>query len=234
MSEPNRHEPPTAGGGDIVHSGIRAVISAIPYVGSPALEFFNFMLAPPVERRRQEWMEGVGEALRDLESRGAVTADDLQRNEAFVSTALQAAQVAVRTHQREKLDALRNAVTNAALPGAPDDSLQLMFVGMVDRFTEWHLRVLKFLADPPQWFASRDRQFPVFMTSSLSHILTEAYPELKDRRDFYDQVAKELLDCGLLNTDGLHAMMSANGAAVSRTTDLGNRFLKFVAGRPAV
>jgi hypothetical protein len=103
-----------------------------------------------------------------------------------------------------------------------------MFLGWVDRFTVWHLRILALLDDPKAWFAARNRPFPAFMTSSLGGVLMEAYPELKDQRGFYDLIAKDLWNSGLLNTDGLHAMMSAAGAGASRTTDIGKQFLQFV------
>jgi hypothetical protein len=127
-----------------------------------------------------------------------------------------------------KLDALRDAVLNPAAPLAPADSLHQMFLYWGDRFTVWHLRLLAFFDDPKGWFAARGRQFPAFMTSSLGNILTKAYPELKDQRPFYDLIAKDLWNNGLMNTDGLHAMMSANGAGASRTTDIGKLFLRFI------
>jgi hypothetical protein len=129
----------------------------------------------------------------------------------------------------EKLAALREAVADPAKPLPVADAVQEMFLGWADRFTAWHLRVLAFLDDPKRWFATRSRPFPAMMMGSLSGVLTDAYPELRDRRDFYDLVAKDLWLAGLLNTDGLHAMMYAGGAAASRTTDLGKQFLRFIA-----
>ena len=82
--------------------------------------------------------------------------------------------------------------------------------------------------DPKAWFAARNRPFPAMMMGSLGGVLTDAYPELRDRRDFYDLIAKDLWHAGLLNTDGLHAMMSAGGAAASRTTEIGKQFLRFI------
>jgi hypothetical protein len=71
-----------------------------------------------------------------------LTPERLSRNEAFVSTALRATEIAVRTHEHEKLEALRNAVMSSALPDAPDDTLQQIFLNHVDSLTPWHLRIL--------------------------------------------------------------------------------------------
>lgn len=128
----------------------------------------------------------------------------------------------------EKLAALREAVADPAKPLPVADSVREMFLGWADRFTGWHLRVLAFLDDPKGWFAAQNRPFPALTMGSISNVLADAYPELRDRRDFYDLIAKDLWLAGLLNTDGMHAMMSAGGAAASRTTDIGKQFLRFV------
>ena len=66
------------------------------------------------------------------------------------------------------------------------------------------------------------------MIGSLSQILTSAYPELQNQRAFYDLVSKDLWNNGLMNTDGLHAMMSASGTGASRSSDIGKQFLRFI------
>ena len=62
--------------------------------------------------------------------------------------------MATRNHEQEKIDALRNAVLNSALPHPPDDSLQQTFLAWVDRFTVWHLHSLSLFDDPKAWFAA--------------------------------------------------------------------------------
>jgi hypothetical protein len=98
----------------------------------------------------------------------------------------------------------------------------------LERFSVWHIRVLEVLDSPAQWFAARNQQFPAFMTSSLGGVLTSAYPELRDQRAFCDFIAKDLWKSGLLNTDGLHVIMSAHGAAASRATEIAKQFLNFI------
>ena len=131
-------------------------------------------------------------------------------------------------HMQAKIDAMRDAVSTPAASLPPAESLHQMFLSWADRFTVWHLRILSFFDDPKAWFSARGRQFPLQMMGSLSQILTSAYPELQTQRAFYDLVAKDLWNNGLMNTDGLHAMMSASGADASRTTDIGKQFLRFI------
>jgi hypothetical protein len=127
-----------------------------------------------------------------------------------------------------KLDALREAVLNPSTPLPPVESLHQMFLAWVDRFTGWHMRILVFFDDPRGWFEKRGRPFPAFMFSSPSSVLTEAYPELKNQQSFYDMIAKDLWNNGLMYTDGLHGTMSAGGAGDSRTSDIGKQFLRFI------
>lgn len=136
--------------------------------------------------------------------------------------------MATRPAPDEKLKILREAVADPSRPHPPDDSLREMFAGWAERFTVWHVRLLALLDDPGAWFAARNRPFPAPSVGSLSGLVTDAFPQLRGHRDFYDLVAKDLWLAGLVNTDGLHTTMSGSGVAASRTTELGKRFLRFV------
>jgi hypothetical protein len=142
---------------------------------------------------------------------------------------MQASQAAVRTSQKEKRDALRNAVLNAALPHAPDESRQQIFLSWVESLTVWHLRMLKLFADPPAWYQAAKRQPPQWqITGSLSQLLTDAYPELAKEDKLCDKIFKDLYDAGLINTSGFKTMMSGSGPLERRATELGNQFLRFI------
>lgn len=61
---------------------------------------------------------------------------------------MHATQIALRSHQTEKLNALRNAIVNVAKGSAPDEVLQNVFLNFVDSFTEMHLKILKVFQSP--------------------------------------------------------------------------------------
>jgi hypothetical protein len=221
--------PPASSLGDKAHALAKAGIGSIPLVGAAATELFQMLLAPPLERRRQEWMEAVAEGLRRLEKEQRIDLGKLSENEAFIDTVMQASQVAMRNSHQEKRDALRNAVLNSALPHPIDESRQQMFLNLVDVLTVWHLRILKLLANPTRWFQAHNRKPPEYhIAGSLSQMLTTAYPELTQQRELYDQIAKELYDRGLLNTQGLHTVMSGGGVYAERATEFGRQFIAFV------
>lgn len=226
----SNYTPPTATAGDLAHTVIRAGLGSIPVVGDAAIGLFQAIIAPPLEHRRIEWMQRIALGLEALEVKQKCIVDDLKANDAFIDTVMQASQAALRTSQQVKLDALRNAVLNSALPSAPDDTRRQLFINWVDTLTVWHLRMLKLFVDPRAWYANAERQGPPFViTGSLAQLLTDAYPELKNERELYDKLGKDLYQDGLAGTNNLHSGMSGDGPYEKRTTALGDQLMSFIA-----
>ena len=228
MTENEPSRPPKESVGDHGHALTRAGLGAIPFVGQAAVELFNKVITPPIEKRRDEWRRTVGERLDDLEKRGALNLDDLADNESFGTTVLQASYAAIRNHQNEKLNALRNAVLNSALPSPPDESLQQVFLNLVDTFTVWHLRLLDLLENPVRWFQVHGEGPPSIHIGSLDSVIEAAFPELQGKRDFYDQVVKDLHDRGLIEIESVHTIMSGRGLMEERASSMGLQFLRFI------
>jgi hypothetical protein len=220
------YDPPQSSKSDIVYAVARAGLASIPLAGAAAVELLQILLVPPLEQRRNAWMNEVGHALRDLEAQRGIKLEDLQANDVFLDSALQASQIALRNSQEEKRTALRNAVVNAALPQPPDQSLQQMFFSFIDVFTIWHLKILKLFDNPQAWAQANNHRFPDLYMGGLNAILTSAFPDLE--RSFYDQIWRDLYLRGLVNTESLHAMMTAQGLFAKRTSDIGSQFLGFI------
>ncbi len=214
-----KFQPPKASVGDVAHASTKAILSALPYIGGPAAELFQLVLQPPLEKRRAEWMERIAEGLETLEKDG-LKVQDLKDNPQFISAVMQAYQIALHTHQEDKLRALRNAVLNVASGNAPEDALQGLFLSYVDFFTAWHIRILKVFQAPPG---------PAGMSlGGLSNVLESAIPEMRGQRDLYDSLWRDLYIRGLTNTENLHMTMSGSGLVEKRTTGLGDKFLAFI------
>lgn len=227
-TEEQTYDVPKESIGDHLHAVARAGLGSIPIVGAAATELFQKLLGPPFERRRNKWMNQVASGLTELERLAQLNIEILAENDAFIDAVLIASQAAMRTNQEEKLDALRNAVLNAALPNPPDESTQQLFLNLLESFTVWHLRILHLFADSSKWL--HDNGKPVqqyYITASLSKVLLTAFPELTHERPFYDQIIKDLHVRGLFGTDSIHAMMSGSGVYAKQTTSFGDRFLNF-------
>lgn len=61
---------PESSKGDALHAIAKAGLSVIPVIGGPAVELFQYVVQPPLEKRRAEWMASVGEKLHELEEKG--------------------------------------------------------------------------------------------------------------------------------------------------------------------
>ena len=217
-------EVPKQSKGDVAHALTKAGLSVIPVVGGPAVELFQLLIQPPLEKRRTEWMADVGEKLRELEVKG-LKLEDLQKNEEFVSAVMYASHVALRTHKAEKLNALRNAILNVAKGQAPEETVQHLFLNFIDSFTELHLRILKVFQAPSL--------LPNSSTGSPRAVLEHNIPDLRGRKleELCGQLWKDLASRGLVvdvDDDRLATTMSVHGAK-KRTTGLGDAFLKFIA-----
>lgn len=109
--------------------------------------------------------------------------DDLGQNERFVSATLQATQAALRSHQKEKLEALRNAVLNVAVGRNFSDEQQGVFLSLLDTLQPIHLNLLRFFADPPgycRFLGKPPMLLPAGGDSIASHEVLKLIPELRN------------------------------------------------------
>ena len=221
-------KPPKESTGDHIHRVARAGLSLIPYVGGPAVELFNWLVAPPLGRRRDEWLNGLAERLDNLGQEDRINFSDLKDNDEFISTVMQASSVAIRNHQQEKIDALRNAVLNTAIGQAPEDSIREMFVAFVDNLTVLHLRTLKAFYDNDNGKTGRKR-----IETTVSHIAEHAVrlvPDLSGQDELSVLLVDDLCRRGLLFWNRGGGVMI--DAPRKQVTDLGRQFLSFISEPP--
>lgn len=167
------------------HAAVKAGLAIIPDIGGMAAELFSMVIAPPLEKRRNQWLDDIAERLKSLEEVDGFRVEDLSQNETFITVVMHATQVAIRNHQQEKLEALRNAVLNAAMPEAPEDDRQLMFLNFIDELTPWHLRILHFFNDPKIWGSQHNINYPKnWHSGSPASLLEFTFEDLSGQRDF--------------------------------------------------
>lgn len=214
---------------------VRAAVASVPVLGSAATELMGFVVTPPLEARRNQWLNDLARDLDELRERlDGFDPAGLSYNDDFLGAVAIGVGAATRSAQAEKRAMLRNAVLNSALGNVPDFDMQSVFINYLEYLSPMHLRVLALFRDPKTELLARgidieDR----YMSGGLSTVLEEGIPELKGRRDTYDFLWQDLYQRRLVNTDGLHTTMTASGMVASRTSPLGNQFLDYVA-RPAV
>jgi hypothetical protein len=223
-------EPPKAEVKDYAYAILKGAIASvpIPIASGVASELLSLILVPPLTKRQEDWVSSIAQGLVKLREKvEGFKLEDLSENQVFITTVLHATQSALRNHQMEKLDALRNAVLNSALLNAPEEDLQLIFINWVDELTTWDLRILKFFDNPSKWAEENNKKFPTsWYMGGIDQVLEFAYPELTGKKELYLQFFNDLNSRGLA---GLAiGMMTARGMVDSRTTTMGKQFLQFI------
>lgn len=201
---------------------------AFPFLG-PGVALFDLLTSPIRGKRMDDWCEELRQGLNDLSRKMAeLTPKRLAADEAFISAFAQATQAALKTHQQEKLEALRNAVLNVAV-GQESDDRQTNFIALVDRFTPAHLKVLQKFHQPPvhggytQW---RMRQTSTQPADSALWI-KEFVPGLADEDlDFLRMLVGDLYNAGLSQVKPTDSYIPSE---MTWTTAFGTAFLRFIA-----
>jgi hypothetical protein len=213
---------------DIAHSLTKGGLGMIPIVGSLASEIFGLVVTPPLEKRRAEWMNEVAERLNELQNNGQINFEDLQNNEQFIDVVLQATTYALKTSEEEKIKSLKNAVLNTASGNAIDKTKSQIFLNQIDNFTSWHLRILNLIDSPIIWFEKAGKVAPNYMMGSISSMIKEAFPELKNQDELIDIIWNDLGNIGFHKTSGVKTSMSGSGVLSERTTPIGKEFIDFI------
>jgi hypothetical protein len=211
FDEPSRQELPMPQLEDVRHATVKGLLAIVPGVGGAASELLG-LLSSPIAQRRDDWFSDLARRLRDLESHvKGFHFEDLAKNDQVVSAIAYATHAALRTHQAEKLDALRNVVLNVASGNSLPEDLQLIFLNLVDTFTPKHLQVLSFFEHP-------------------DHAMREI---LRRQRDLTDLVVIELDNRGLLTDTRPYAARNrdtGDSLVISpwQLSSLGRQFLGFI------
>jgi hypothetical protein len=191
----------------------------VPALGAMATELYSTILKSPLIKRTKEHFISIEERLMKLEREiDGFRIQTLSAKPIFISVFMQAYQIALRNHQEEKLEALRNAVINVAKPEFPEDDIYMMFINWIDTFTPWHIKILLFLDETKGAVAGQ-----------LIEIVCNNFSELSDERAFASQIIKELKDRGLIKDTGEIVFPDEEVTIPFYTTGLGKKFLRFIA-----
>lgn len=232
--EADKYTPPQTEKKDKAMAVARAVIGSIPYAGNAANELIPLLFTAPLERRRQNWMNEIAHGLREVEKNRGVTIDQLQSNESFISVLVQATQARIRNHQREKIEALRQAICNSASGVDIGEDLQLLFVRFIDELTPSHLTLLRFFRDNEQKFKeleSYEQLFQAFCTVNGESAITRdefrlCSEELKVRNLL--RVSANVEDFEGVGANNYIVDPTGSGGPMLLVTEIGKKLLEFI------
>lgn len=208
-----------------------AVLGAVPLLGSPLGAGFAYAMSLPFNRRQQRWLEDIAQALTNVEEQLAgLTFERLAADDGFVDTFIAATCAVASTNHQVKIDALRNAVVNAADMGArPNEELRLRMIRLVDEMVPLHMQLLTMLDAPKEWFSKhQDRVAPSFsLGGNCLQIIDAAFPELSQDKAQRDRLIEDLVMWRLVSMPST-TMMSGEGVWNPSTTPMGKEFLAYI------
>lgn len=144
--ENKKLEVPQGSISDVAHTGVSVVLSAVPILGLG--ELFKATITPPLERRRDQWMQAVGEAIEQLQKKQGIPMETLRDNEEFISLLTEASRAAISTHLEEKRKALKNTLINSLSPDATYDRSSL-YIRTIDRLVPFQMQILEYIDSLP-------------------------------------------------------------------------------------
>ena len=216
--------------GDYAHASVRAALSTIPFVSGPLVELFNLIIAPPLEKRRDKWLCEIYEQLKKLERDiDGFKIENLQKNENFISVLLSATQIAMRNHQEEKLEALRNIVINSVFDNTATahENFQQIYLNIIDRYTPLHILILRFIENPesfiPTYRGMKTNELP--FAWDLRDAFKTTFPELHCIDEYYEQIIRDLTSDGLIKSE---KVPKREKLMKPKVTELGNQFLDLI------
>jgi len=212
--------PPIESAYDKIDRIVRSGFLIIPGVGSTAGEIFNSIITPPIELRKQEWMKEVSNALNALYEKKLIDLAELQSNEEFITILIQASSVALKSHQKEKIEALINAIKHSISPEPPPFSLQTVFISIIDKMSEWHFRFLFF-------FESLNGAACMDMSEEdgFENWLESWFGDLEGYRDIYKFILQDLQSMGLIPEQ---PYKHGDSLAFGNVTDIGRQFVNYI------
>jgi hypothetical protein len=217
---------------DHLYTGARVLISAIPGLGGPVLEMFNALLQTPLQKRDHEWKELITNAVIELQKTKSVRIEDLQENEKFISVLTGATIVAIKTHNQQKKEMLKNAVVNSVTNTSINDDFAALFVRYIDELTISHISLLEKMHSS----ANELQKIEKFEE------LYESLVSTKENKDTFKFLCEDLIlrglvriSQGILNPNDLYETdgetfekEGEDNRPKVKITELGNEFLKFV------
>lgn len=131
---------------DKLYSITKGAFGGIPFAGGVASETFGLILSQPITKRRELWMQAVVNKFQSLEGKiDGFWIENLKNDEEFISFLLESSQIAFKTHQEQKLDALKNSVGNYYVVQISFDK-KISFLRVIDNLTPTHFDILLFIS----------------------------------------------------------------------------------------
>jgi hypothetical protein len=209
----------------------KGAVSIIPIVGGIVSEVGNLYLNP-IEKRKQRWVNEVTLAINEINQQFAILPEQLEMDERFISFLYQTTILALKNHQKEKINSLRNALVSSANPNEIGEDVAFQFLRYIDELTPSHLHLLACLNKHIGQFArfeNLEQVYGKFSELSSLHIDRTTF-----RSFLHDLDARFLIRIGDLEDLPEFAskisfrVTESSSTKTLEVTSLGRMFLDFI------
>ena len=202
----------------------KAVLSSAPFAGGISSLITDYIPSSRF-RRLEDFAEQVANDLKGVAEK--VDAGRLNTDE-FAFIFERAFRGAAENYQREKLDAFRGIVENAAIQTDVSQEEKEYFLVLANNLSVLHLRILRFMAEPRAYLVELqldERNIRGGFSDMFGQVIPGVDPKI------IESAFGDLYQLGLINTDKniFHTMISAQGMQLlgNRVASLGQQFVEF-------
>jgi len=196
----------------------KGVLSGIPFAGGFAGELLDMVWRTGYEKRLSEWRTDISIALsRKFDETNIST---LIEDEEFQSLLAESTIIAIKNHQEDKLNAIKNLLVNSTSSPVNYDFKKL-FLNYLDQFTMYHLRTIGHIYEN---LKPGNKKF-LSQNDHIGKILDEVFYGDEELRG---QVFEELMAVKGLITKKQGPFAEYNTTTYYALTTLGQKFIKLV------
>lgn len=173
-------------------------------------------------------MNEIAEKIKMLEEKNLIQINELKDDDQFIDVVIQATAYALKTSEREKIEAFQNAIINTSRGELPDKSKCQIFLNQLDRLSVWHIKLLAFLDNPKQWYKKNKMCAPNFTMGAISTLVMDAFPELAKDEEFFQVLWNDLFSSKFIKNNNPNTTMTSDGMWSDKTSQFGREFLEFI------
>lgn len=207
------------------------IISSFMPGGTAAYELITTLVVPLHEKKKREIINDLATRLKRLEDQAQVDFEELAKNEEFNTVITQVILMAQQNHQKEKLEALRNVVINAAVK-IPNNIIEFdeieYFMTIIGRINSTHIFLLQLFHNPNEVAKDRKNNLSPTLTIDSKQVLEKLYPQLRKKMVLVTQYWKDLNGYGLLKGENITIGRHTKRELQKLTTELGDKFLEMI------
>jgi hypothetical protein len=202
----------------------KAVLATVPFAGGISSLITDYIPSSRF-RRLEDFAEHVARDLKDVSDK--VDSQYLTTDE-FAFIFERAFRGAAENYQKEKLDAFRGILVNAAIHADVKQEEKEYFLVLANNLSVLHLRILRFMAEPAAYLAELqidERNVRGGFSEMFGLVIPSVDPKI------IESAFGDLYQLGLITTDKniFHTMTSGHGLQLlgNRVAPLGRRFVEF-------